>query len=151
MSTLLFPDAFPIGGLGLRSQPQRFPYPRRHAGEPESSADAWKLNPYGILLTIPSAVGCLSRRRLSRDYERQQFTANDTTHRLALAFYAIGLQILAITILAPEFYAWGSANAMRSVLDAVVNFLRNFCVDGFQEGAGAIDFDLALLTRLDLY
>ncbi|MGE5648235.1 MAG: murein biosynthesis integral membrane protein MurJ [Acidobacteriota bacterium] len=83
-----------------------------------------------LLLTVPSSVGLviLGDAMIGAIYQRGRFEAYDTTQTaLALSCFAVGLAgYAAIKVLAPAFYALGSARAPAVV--SAVSILINYGV-----------------------
>jgi putative peptidoglycan lipid II flippase len=81
-----------------------------------------------LLLTVPSSVGLviLGRSMIGAIYQGRKFEAYDTSQTaLALSCYAIGLAgYAAIKVLAPAFYALGSARVpmLVSIASIVINY-----------------------------
>jgi putative peptidoglycan lipid II flippase len=82
-----------------------------------------------LLLTVPSSVGLiiLGNSMIGLIYQGSKFQAYDTQQTaVALSCYAIGLAgYAAVKILAPAFYALGSARApmLVSIASIVINYL----------------------------
>ncbi len=82
-----------------------------------------------LLLTVPSSVGLiiLGRSMIGAIYEGRKFEAYDTQQTaLALSCYAIGLAgYAAIKVLAPAFYALGSARVPMfvSIASIAINYV----------------------------
>ncbi|MGC9971684.1 MAG: murein biosynthesis integral membrane protein MurJ [Bryobacteraceae bacterium] len=82
-----------------------------------------------LLLTVPSSVGLiiLGNSMIGLIYQGRKFEAYDTQQTaVALSCYAIGLAgYAAVKILAPAFYALGSARApmLVSIASIVINYL----------------------------
>jgi putative peptidoglycan lipid II flippase len=82
-----------------------------------------------LLLTVPSSVGLiiLGRSMIGAIYEGRKFEAYDTRQTaLALSCYAIGLAgYAAIKVLAPAFYALGSARVPMfvSIASIAINYV----------------------------
>lgn len=81
-----------------------------------------------LLLTVPSSIGLviLGNAMIGLIYQGRKFEAYDTHQTaVALSYYAIGLAgYAAVKVLAPAFYALGSARipALVSIVSILINF-----------------------------
>ncbi|HOQ45531.1 MAG TPA: murein biosynthesis integral membrane protein MurJ [Bryobacteraceae bacterium] len=82
-----------------------------------------------LLLTVPSSIGLviLGNAMIGLIYQGRKFEAYDTHQTaVALSYYAIGLAgYAAVKVLAPAFYALGSARipALVSIASILINFV----------------------------